>query len=218
MEARDDPLKTHDRLDVHMHRTQLKSQRLTSRTFTPRAWWMSSNVIHWLGFDNGWGFVACWIVCDLPRRRGWFVVYFKLSSISFIIVVQIDSKYLLLFPVFICVPNAFYRSAPSKRRSPHWPLFTFFSLHMFVANSIGPVESVISSIVSPGRCWAMEGSEGRVSIQLAREIGITSFSMEHTLRSSAAPREFEVDVSSHLGANMVYTLNSIQIKIRFQKG
>ena len=147
-----------------------------------------------------------------------FISSFLVYRLFIIIVVQIDSKYLLLFPVFICVPNAFYRSAPSKRRSPHWPLFTFFSLHMFVANSIGPVESVISSISSPGRCWAMQGSRGHVSIQLARDIEITSISLEHSLRSSAAPKDFEVEVSSHLEANLVlYTKFYTQIKIMFQK-
>lgn len=64
----------------------------------------------------------------------------------------------------------------------------------------------------------MEGPKGQVSIQLAENIRITGISVEHSSRSSAAPRDFEVDFSSRLEANLVYTLNSIQYLNPVPKG
>lgn len=53
--------------------------------------------------------------------------------------------------------------------------------------------------ILPGQCFAFEGSEGRIRIQLNRNIVITGVTLEHVHRSlvkdaKSAPKNFEIIV------------------------
>lgn len=83
--------------------------------------------------------------------------------------------------------------------------YAFIDLSFFVFSNffpidrIGPVDSLISQVSSPGHCWVMEGNSGRVSIKLPRRVFVDGVSLEHASRmllheSTSAPRDFEVSV------------------------
>eukprot|EP00357_Protocruzia_adherens_P023013 CAMPEP_0115024630 /NCGR_PEP_ID=MMETSP0216-20121206/33397_1 /TAXON_ID=223996 /ORGANISM="Protocruzia adherens, Strain Boccale" /LENGTH=401 /DNA_ID=CAMNT_0002398815 /DNA_START=160 /DNA_END=1365 /DNA_ORIENTATION=- len=57
----------------------------------------------------------------------------------------------------------------------------------------GP-ENLIHKSRDPGSCWAFQGSAGFVTIQLATNVVITQFTLEHsnTIDRSTAPREFKI--------------------------
>lgn len=72
-----------------------------------------------------------------------------------------------------------------------------------LGSRIGPVESTISDDSSLGACWAMEGSTGRVTIELPLAVTVESVSLEHvsrlvTLEGYSAPALFQVGVSSNV--------------------
>lgn len=58
-------------------------------------------------------------------------------------------------------------------------------------------EHAISTVLQPGNCWPLMGSEGSIGISLSRTMRPTSFTVEHlpprlAFDTSTAPREFEV--------------------------
>jgi len=87
------------------------------------------------------------------------------------------------------------------------PLYSLFGIPVWYASS-SPRE-VIKPEVHPGRCWAMDGRAGFVTVQLRGAVMVTEVSLEHIPRAvapseedqTAAPKEFlvvgkEYDMSS----------------------
>ncbi|GFN98307.1 sun domain-containing protein 2 [Plakobranchus ocellatus] len=86
---------------------------------------------------------------------------------------------------------------------------------------------VIQPEIQPGTCWAMDGNQGYVTIQLAMPVVITAVSLEHIPREvsplgrlDSAPREFvimaqEISVSSSemLLGKFIYDINQEPIQV-----
>lgn len=64
-------------------------------------------------------------------------------------------------------------------------------------HSIGGPNEAITSGISPGQCWAMNGSKGDLTIRLLKSITPTAMTIEHVHRSQAvdlstAPKDFQL--------------------------
>ncbi|CAL1543172.1 unnamed protein product [Lymnaea stagnalis] len=77
------------------------------------------------------------------------------------------------------------------------PLYSIFGIPLWYHAS-SPRE-VIQPDVAPGKCWAMDGSQGFVTIQLAMPVVVTAVSLEHIPKELSpsgklysAPRDFYI--------------------------
>ncbi|CAM9231826.1 unnamed protein product [Chrysoparadoxa australica] len=86
-------------------------------------------------------------------------------------------------------------TSPTYRPGGSWQAFTDAIKGQEAV--VGKPDEVMSSDMTPGRCWAMDGSIGEVVIRLSRPVAIESVTLEHLHPSIAsdmtsAPADFSV--------------------------